>query len=138
MFERRIYTLFRESTKGRDFRGEDLERVDLRDCNLEGANFTGCDLRGADLRGAQLYKADFTGANLHGTIFDGADCQETVFLGAEIDCTSLRGTFLHKALFDRDMVFEFNPGPYALDSDYLGVTGQYILFKGWNTEPDAE
>ncbi|MBM7870758.1 uncharacterized protein YjbI with pentapeptide repeats [Clostridium pascui] len=61
-------------SRGRDFIGKDLTKINLRGENLSGtyliaANLRGMDLSGTDLIGADLRDSDLRGANLTNSIF---------------------------------------------------------------------
>jgi len=68
-----LYCLQRDSLKGYDFSGKDLQLADLRGMDLEGCRFCGSDLTSAKLDRAILRGCDFTDSYMIGCTFDGAD-----------------------------------------------------------------
>ena len=79
-----------EDESAMDFRGRELDGVDLRDFDLRGARFDGATLTNVELRGVDLTGASFQGATLYfvdlrETKLDGVDLKDAVITKSYLD-----------------------------------------------------
>jgi uncharacterized protein YjbI with pentapeptide repeats len=96
----------RASIEQRVRKGEDLSRIDLRQCNLSGAKLAGAKLGRADMEGANLENADLSGAELSGAslreaFMAGANLEGALLKKTDLDGAVLRGAKLKKADLSR-------------------------------------
>lgn len=79
-----------EAEGAMDFRGRELDGVDLRDFDLRGARFDGATLTNVELRGADLTGASFQGATLYfvdlrETTLESVDLKDAVITKSYLD-----------------------------------------------------
>ena len=83
----------------RDFRGAQLEKVDLVGWKLDDGDFRGSNLNRATLGGASLHRARFDGAVLEWTDLSKASLKGSSFVDARIRSAHFRGADLRNANF---------------------------------------
>jgi uncharacterized protein YjbI with pentapeptide repeats len=92
-----------------NFRGLNLEGIDLRELDLQGADLSEANLRGADLGGADLHGANLRDANLETADLSGVHLEKAVLVGTNLRKSNL----LHATLRTADLQ----------DADLTGARG---------------
>ncbi|BAS54654.1 pentapeptide repeat-containing protein [Leptolyngbya boryana CZ1] len=96
-----------------NFRGQDLNGLDLQGANLNGIDFSGANLREINLQQANLFQADFretsledvdfSSSNLTNAYLNNLDLRGTKFLAAQLDGANLQKSNLQGVNLERTL-----------------------------------